>query len=167
VTGHPGAIRGVGSSGGGSHGYALRRRGRFLPVRLTVAIPHVSWVPRRSQGFPGSTRCRVFDVALVGVPFDIGTSYRPGPLRSDRHTAGITDLAELASGPAGEAVRLAAVGRRRRHRLPTRSTSPTQWRHRRPVRELNSGRSTSTSLWAADHTVAFPLLQATHRVHGP
>ena len=58
-----------------------------------------------------------WDVAIVGAPFDIGTSYRPGArfgpigIRNGAHPA------QLASRPRDLSIRVPAGGGRRRHPL--------------------------------------------------
>ena len=109
-----------------------------------------------------------WDIAVVGVPFDGGTSYRPGArfgpaavrqgsrLLRPYHPA--LDAAALRVGPGG---------RRRRHRLlavrQRGGGDPDSGGRRRAARE----RWAAWSSIGGDHTVALPLLRATAPRHGP
>lgn len=108
-----------------------------------------------------------WDVAIAGIPFDIGTSYRPG----------------ARFGPMG--IRLASRTLRNWH--PDLEVAPFGAQQvidagdvpcstfviddaipviERAASELIAGGGRLLSL-GGDHTIAFPLLRAMHAVHGP
>jgi len=127
---------------------------RFMGPATFARLPRIDQVSR-------------FDVALVGVPFDIGTSYRPGArfgpigIRQGSRTLRnwhpdlqvrpfgsqqVVDAGDIACNTFDIADAMAAI--------------------EAGAAELTADGARLLAL-GGDHTVAFPLLQATHRVHGP
>ena len=118
---------------------------------------------------PEIDRVTDYDVAVLGVPFDNGTSYRPGarfgPMavrQASRH---------LRPGHHVE------LGRPRSAR--SRSSTPATCRSRRSRHRRGDGadRQVTRASWSrgdrrvvaigGDHTVALPMLRAVARQHGP
>ncbi len=63
----------------------LRKTSRPFPAPLdSLAFPRFAGVPTFMR-LPHITEPEQLDVALVGVPFDGGTTYRPGPRLGPRH----------------------------------------------------------------------------------
>ena len=109
-----------------------------------------------------------YDIAILGVPFDGGTSYRPGArfgplgvrqaaraLRPGYHVElGVSPLEEVQTVDAGDVAvnpyDIAEAARRSRTRRGDRR------RRRRKVVSIGG-----------DHTIALPNLRALHAVHGP
>jgi guanidinobutyrase / D-arginase len=127
---------------------------RFMGPATFARLPRIDQVSR-------------FDVALVGVPFDIGTSYRPGArfgpigIRQGSRTLRnwhpdlqvrpfgsqqVVDAGDIACNTFDIADAMAAI--------------------EAGAAELTADGARLLAL-GGDHTVAFPLLQATYRVHGP
>ena len=106
------------------------------------------------------------DVAVVGIPFDTGVSYRPGR-DSDLHTSG---SAHACCGPTTGArsvpVRQPAGGRRRRHHLHPYDIAVAVRQIEEQASALIDGGKKLVSL-GGDHTIAYPLLRAHHRRYGP
>lgn len=123
--------------------------------------------PSTFARLPRADEVSRWDVAIVGIPFDIGTSYRPG----------------ARFGPMG--IRLASRTLRNWH--PDLGVSPFEAQQvvdigdvacstfviddavrtiERSARGLVGERTRLVAL-GGDHTIAFPLLRATHAVHGP
>jgi agmatinase len=108
-----------------------------------------------------------WDVAVVGVPFDIGTSYRPGarfgPIGIRLGSRTLRDWhPDLAVAPFGDqqvvdAGDIACSTYIIDDAIATIGTSAD---------ELVHGGRRMIAL-GGDHTIAFPLLRAVHRVHGP
>ena len=123
---------------------------------------------RPSPGCPGSTRSPTCDVAVVGVPFDAGVSYRPGARFGPAHVRESSRLLRPYN-PARRrrAVRPPAGRRRRRHRreplLHRGGDRPDRGRGPRRC----SSAPTGCSRIGGDHTVALPLLRAIAAEHGP
>ena len=125
--------------------------------------------PRPSPGCPASTRSTHADVAVVGVPFDSGVSYRPGrPVRPRPRPRSPPSCC----GPTTRALDVSPV------RTPSRSPTPATSRSTRSTSTRPSRPSSAppTSCAAGgtrlitiggDHTIALPLLRASPRTHGP
>jgi agmatinase len=127
---------------------------RFMGPSTFARIPQIDQVDR-------------WDVAVVGVPFDIGTSYRSG----------------ARFGPIG--IRLASRTLRNYH--PDLEVKPFASQQvvdagdipcstfviDDAIREIEDGASTLTAdggrilALGGDHTIAFPLLRTMRRLHGP
>lgn len=117
---------------------------------------------------PAVDRVADFDVAFLGVPFDGGTSYRPGArfgpiavraasrnLRPAYHPdLGIAPFQSIQAVDAGD--------------VPVNPFSIDE-----AIGEIQAsagqlvGERRRLIAIGGDHTVALPLLRATHRVHGP
>ena len=108
------------------------------------------------------------DVAVVGVPFDGGTTYRPGARFGPAAIrAGSRLLRGYHAGSGGATVRATS-------RWPTPATSPAR-RSRSTRRSRRSRRAPgcswptprSSSCSAATTPIALPVLRAVHERHGP
>ena len=101
------------------------------------------------------------DVAVVGIPFDSGVSYRPGAIRASSKllrtyhppldvepfaAQQVADAGDIAVNPFDIADAITAI--------------------ERASDELRSGGSKLVTL-GGDHTIALPLLRSLHREHGP
>ncbi len=130
-----------------------RRFPRFMGPSTFARLPNADQVPR-------------WDVAVVGVPFDIGTSYRPGarfgPLgirlgsRTIRSWHPDLELAPFAGHQVIDAGDIPCSTYVIDDAISAIEASAT---------ELTSGGRRVLAL-GGDHTIAFPLLRATHKVHG-
>jgi agmatinase len=109
-----------------------------------------------------------FDVAFLGAPFDGGTSYRPGarfgPLAVRTASRNLRpayhpDL-EIAPFQALQAVDAGDVA------INPFSIDEAMAQVQNHAGDLVSDRRRLITI-GGDHTVALPLLRATHRVHGP
>jgi agmatinase len=108
-----------------------------------------------------------WDVALVGVPFDIGTSYRPGarfgPIgirqaaRTIRNWHPDLELAPFAAQQVVDAGDVACSTYVIDDAIAAIDDAAT---------ELTAGGGRLVTL-GGDHTIAYPLLRAAHRRHGP
>jgi agmatinase len=108
-----------------------------------------------------------WEVAVVGVPFDIGTSYRPGarfgPLgirlgsRTLRNWHPDLEVAPFASQQVVDAGDIACSTYVIDDAISTIERATT---------ELTGSGGRLVSL-GGDHTIAFPLLRTVHRRHGP
>ena len=86
------------------------------PVDATV-VPRFAGPPTFAR-LPRLDEVERADVAVMGVPFDCGVSYRPGARFGPGHIrASSRLLRDLQPGPGRRAVRGPAGRRRRRHRL--------------------------------------------------
>jgi agmatinase len=153
---------------------------REFPVpRVTSADGHVgpvdaSQVPRwvgeaTFARLPRIAEVSRADVAVLGVPFDSGVSYRPGArfgpghiressrlLRPYNPAAGVSPFAVQQVADAGDV----AVNPYRIDEAIAAIEAA--------ARELLTGAGVSRLLTlGGDHTIALPLLRAVHAVHGP
>ncbi len=116
---------------------------------------------------PGRTQPVDLDVAVVGVPFDIGTSNRPGARFGPR---GIRDESVLLR-PYHMATRAAPFDSLRIDDVGDVATNPYDLKDSvRRIEEhfdalLADGVRTLTM--GGDHTIALPILRAMRKVHGP
>ena len=109
------------------------------------------------------------DVAVVGLPFDTGVSYRPGA-RFGPHTSGSAHAAAPAVQPRARRlpVRQPAGGRRRRHRLqPVRHRRGGRARSRQQRVDAARERRRAASASAATTRSRSRCCGRMHRRHGP
>ena len=109
------------------------------------------------------------DVAVLGVPFDSGVSYRPGrAVRAGAHPAALAAAAAVQPGAGRRAVRARSRWSTPATSRPTRSTSSEAITPDRAGRRRSSlGTRTRLLTLGGDHTIALPLLRAMHARHGP
>ena len=123
--------------------------------------------PATFARLPRADEVEKTDIAVVGVPFDSGVSYRPGArfgpaaireasrlLRPYHPGLDVSPFAEVQVADGGDiAVNPFAIG----DAIETVDESVS--------RLLSAG--TRVVTLGGDHTIALPLLRAVHRVHGP
>ncbi len=145
--------------------------------RPVAPVPSARPTPASSPASPGRppspacrrpTRCRSWDIAVVGVPFDGGTSYRPGA----RFGPAAVRQGSRLLRPYNPAARTPCPSSWPRWSTPAtsraRPSAPRRrWRRSRPAAEaLLDGGGRLVAI-GGDHTVALPLLRATAARHGP
>lgn len=123
--------------------------------------------PSTFARLPRVDQVQSWDVAILGVPFDIGTSYRPGarfgPIgirlgsRTLRNWHPDLEVAPFAAHQVVDAGDIACSTYVIDDAIATIERATT---------ELTDGGGRLVSL-GGDHTIAFPLLRTTHRRHGP
>lgn len=123
--------------------------------------------PGTFMRLPGTTRPENLDVAIVGIPFDLGTSLRPGARFGPR---GIRSESVLIR-PYNMATRAAPFDSLRIDDVGDIATNPYDKndsiaRIEQHYRELLSHGVTPIGL-GGDHTVVLPVLRAIAEVHGP
>lgn len=117
---------------------------------------------------PTVDQCHHYDIAVLGAPFDNGTSYRPGArfgpiaVRAASRNIRPTYHPDLRISPV-EQVQVVDAG--------DVAVNPFQLtvaidQIRDHARELLANRSRLVTI-GGDHTVALPLLRAVHELHGP
>jgi len=116
---------------------------------------------------PGRAKAEDLDVAVVGVPLDIGTSNRPGARFGPR---GIRDESVLLR-PYNMATRAAPFDSLRIDDVGDVATNPYNLRDsvariESYYDDLLSNSVTPVSI-GGDHTIVLPILRALHNVHGP
>lgn len=123
--------------------------------------------PATFARLPRADEVEKTDIAVVGIPFDSGVSYRPGArfgpaaireasrlLRPYHPGLDVSPFAEVQVADGGDiAVNPFAIG----DAIETVDESVS--------RLLSAG--TRVVTLGGDHTIALPLLRAVHRVHGP
>ncbi len=123
--------------------------------------------PATFARLPRADEVEKTDIAVVGIPFDSGVSYRPGTrfgpaaireasrlLRPYHPGLDVSPFAEVQVADGGDiAVNPFAIG----DAIETVDESVS--------RLLSAG--TRVVTLGGDHTIALPLLRAVHRVHGP
>ncbi|MEM8904921.1 MAG: agmatinase [Actinomycetota bacterium] len=116
---------------------------------------------------PGRTDPADLDVAVLGVPFDIGTSNRPGARFGPR---GIRDESVLLR-PYHMATRAAPFDSLRVDDVGDVATNPYDLLDSvRRIEEHVDGllaHGVATLTMGGDHTIALPILRAMRKVHGP
>ena len=127
---------------------------RFAGVSTFMRLPHI----------PDAKR---LDVALIGVPFDGGTSYRPGPRFGPRHvrqqSAIIRPYHPVLDVSPFDMLRVADYGDLAVNPLSIEDT----------FRRIESGLKTVLDDGAiplcvgGDHSILLPILRAIHAAHGP
>lgn len=127
---------------------------RFAGIATFMRLPHIPCAEE-------------LDVALVGVPFDCGTTYRPGPRFGPRHVRQQSAIIrpynpELDVDPFKK-LRIADYGD-----LPVNPISIDDTYKRiaeglEPV--LSAG--AAPACVGGDHSILLPILRAIHRKHGP
>ena len=127
---------------------------RFAGIPTFMRLPHI----------PDAKR---LDVALIGVPFDGGTSYRPGPRFGPRHvrqqSAIIRPYHPVLDVSPFDLLRVADYGD-----LPVNPLSIED-----TFRRIESGLKTVLDDRAipmcvgGDHSILLPILRAIHAAHGP
>jgi len=127
---------------------------RFAGVPTFMRLPHI----------PDPSR---LDVALIGVPYDGGTSYRPGPRFGPRHIREQSAIIRpynpvLAVNPF-EKLRVADYGDLSANPISIDDTYARITAGLKPV--LDAG--TIPMCVGGDHSILLPILRAIHAVHGP
>ena len=127
---------------------------RFAGVPTFMRLPHI----------PDAKR---LDVALIGVPFDGGTSYRPGPRFGPRHvrqqSAIIRPYHTVLDVSPFDLLRVADYGDLAVNPLSIEDT----------FQRIESGLKTVLEdgtiplCVGGDHSVLLPILRAIHAAHGP
>jgi agmatinase len=127
---------------------------RFAGVPTFMRLPHI----------PDPTR---LDVALIGVPFDGGTTYRPGPRFGPRHirdqSAIIRPYNPVLDLSPFECLRAADYGDLSVNPASIEDTYRRITLGLKPV--LDAG--TIPMCVGGDHSILLPILRAIHAVHGP
>ncbi|MEU9332921.1 agmatinase [Streptomyces sp. NPDC048290] len=127
---------------------------RYAGLTTFARLPRIEDVPR-------------YDVAVAGVPFDAGVTYRPG--------------ARFGPGAIREASRLLRPYNPRLDVMPFRAQQVVDAGDLpcNPFDIAQAGREIEAAAYelirdgarlitlGGDHTIAYPLLRAMHRVHGP
>ena len=117
---------------------------------------------------PGSSTPEQLDAAVVGVPFDIGTSNRPGARFGPRGIRTESGAAPAVQhGDPRRAVRQLADRRPRRrcHQPVQPRSTPSTASRRHYDTLLDHGLVTATM--GGDHTIVLPILRAMAKRHGP
>ena len=127
---------------------------RFSGIATFMRLPHV---PRPEE----------LDIALIGIPFDGGTTFRPGPRFGPRHIREQSCIIRpwnpvLQTNPF-EKWRIADFGDLSINPLSIDDT------YRRVERQLlDVLRASARPLCVGgDHSILLPILRAMHRQHGP
>jgi agmatinase len=127
---------------------------RFAGISTFMRLPHIA-DPRR------------LDVALIGVPFDGGTSYRPGarfgPRRIREESAIIRPYHPVLGVSPFELLRVADYGDLPVNPLSIEDSYARIEAGLQPV--LDAG--TIPMCVGGDHSILLPILRAIHKKHGP
>ncbi len=137
----------------------------FGPVDATVVPRFAGW-PTFAR-LPDAAQVVTADVAVLGVPFDAGTSYRPGARFGPAAVRAGSRLLrpfhpELDIAPF-DAVQVVDAG----------DVACTPFDIEAAVAQIEAaagrltGHGVSVVALGGDHTISLPLLRATHRAHGP
>ena len=127
---------------------------RFAGVPTFMRLPHI----------PDASR---LDVALIGVPYDGGTTYRPGPRFGPRHireqSAIIRPYNPVLDISPFERLRVADYGDLPVNPVSIENTYARITAGLQPV--LDAG--TVPMCVGGDHSILLPILRAIHAAHGP
>lgn len=149
----------------GKPGYLRYDNGRVGPVD-GLEVPRFAG-PATFARLPGVGDVTDFQVAVVGVPFDSGVTYRPGARFGPAHIRQSSRLLRPYN-PAqdSEPFREAQV-------VDAGDVACNPFRIGEALEEIDAGISALVGsdrkvvTLGGDHTVALPALRALHRVHGP
>ena len=135
------------------------------PVDATV-VPRYAG-PATFARLPRADEVEHVDVAVVGMPFDSGVSYRPGARFGPAHIRASSKLLRpyhpgLQVSPFAE-MQVADAGDLAINPFDLEDAIRTV---EFAANDLRSGQSKLLSI-GGDHTVALPLLRSVHRDHGP
>jgi len=117
---------------------------------------------------PTIDQCQSYSIAVLGAPFDNGTSYRPGArfgpmaVRTASRNLRPAFHPDLAIAPL-RAVQVVDAGDVPVNPFAIDEAIGQIHRH---AREVLGNRSRLVTI-GGDHTVALPLLRAVHELHGP
>jgi len=127
---------------------------RFAGIATLFRLPHIA-DPNR------------LDVALIGVPFDGGTSYRTGPRMGPRHvreqSAIIRPYNPVLKVSPFSRLRVADFGDLPVNPIAIEDTYDRITKGLKPV--LDAG--TIPMCVGGDHSILLPILRAIHAAHGP
>lgn len=127
---------------------------RFAGVPTFMRLPHI----------PDASR---LDVALIGVPFDSGTSYRPGPRFGPRNirvqSAMIRPYNPALDVSPFERLRIADYGDLSVNPLSIEDTYRRITQGLKPVLDADA----IPLCVGGDHSILLPILRAIHTKHGP
>lgn len=127
---------------------------RFAGIATLFRLPHI----------PDADR---LDVALIGVPFDGGTSYRTGPRMGPRHvrdqSAIIRPYNPVLKVSPFSRLRVADFGDLSINPVAIEDTYNRITKGLKPV--LDAG--TIPICLGGDHSILLPILRAMHAAHGP
>jgi agmatinase len=127
---------------------------RFAGISTFFRLPHIS-DPNR------------LDVALLGIPFDGGTSYRTGPRMGPRHvrhqSAIIRPYNPVLKVSPFSSLRVADSGDLSVNPISIEDTFDRITKGLKPV--LDAG--TIPMCVGGDHSILLPILRAIHAAHGP
>jgi agmatinase len=127
---------------------------RFAGVPTFMRLPHI----------PDASR---LDVALIGIPFDSGTSYRPGPRFGPRNirvqSAMIRPYNPALDISPFERLRVADYGDLSVNPLSIEDTYRRITQGLKPVLDADA----IPLCVGGDHSILLPILRAIHAKHGP
>lgn len=127
---------------------------RFAGLSTFMRLPHIA-------------EASELDVALIGVPFDGGTSYRPGARFGPRHirqqSAIIRPYNPMLDLSPFDVVRVADYGDLAINPLSIEDTFQKITSGLRPILAAN----TVPICVGGDHSILLPILRAMHTKHGP
>ena len=127
---------------------------RFAGIPTFMRLPHI----------PDASR---LDVALIGVPYDGGTSYRTGPRMGPRHirqqSAMIRPYNPVLDVSPFDRLRVADYGDLSVNPLSIEDTFNRITAALKPVLDVG----TVPICVGGDHSILLPILRAVHAFHGP
>ena len=127
---------------------------RFAGISTFMRLPQISDSKR-------------LDVAIIGVPYDGGTSYRPGPRFGPRHireqSAIIRPYNPVLEVCPFQLMRVADYGDLSVNPLSIENTFDRITNELKPILDAN----TIPMCVGGDHSILLPILRAIHQAHGP
>lgn len=127
---------------------------RFAGISTFMRLPHIADASR-------------LDVALIGVPYDGGTTYRPGPRFGPRHireqSALIRPYNPILNVSPFDRLRVADYGDLSVNPLSIEDTFERITRELKPVLDVG----TIPMCVGGDHSILLPILRRIHAAHGP
>ena len=128
--------------------------------------PRFAGIPTLMR-LPNVTDASRLDVALIGVPFDGGASYRPGPRFGPRHireqSAIIRPYNPVLKLNPFDCLRVADYGDLSVNPLSIEDTFDRIHRELKPVLDAK----TIPICVGGDHSILLPILRTIHAAHGP
>jgi len=142
------------------------KNGEILGQVDATVVPRFAGAPTFAR-LPRIDEVAKADIALVGIPFDAGTSYRPGARFGPAHIREASRLLRPYN-PAQDAEPFALA-----QVVDAGDIAVNPFNIEQALAQIEAGATELSSqgmklvTLGGDHTIALPLLRSLHKIHGP